>query len=121
LIVAALDDDRLARLHETALEAGVAALVEVHDEAEAERALAIDPMIVGVNNRDLTTFRVDLGNSEVLAPMLDSVPVKIAESGISSCEDASRMRKAGFDAVLVGESLVTSGDAAGAINALQVR
>jgi indole-3-glycerol phosphate synthase len=119
LIVAALDDSTLRALHETALEVGVAALVEVHDEGEAERALEAGARIVGVNNRDLTTFHVDLATSERLAPMLEGCDVTIAESGILEPADAARMAVAGFDAVLVGESLVRSGDPETALTALR--
>lgn len=120
LIVGALGDDDLARLHDTAHEAGVEALVEVHSRSEAERALRVDPRVVGVNNRDLTTFHVDLAVSETIAPMLTDVPVTVGESGISTPDDARRMRRAGFDAVLVGESLVTAGDPAATIPGLRV-
>lgn len=118
LIVALLSDDQLAHLHGVAVEAGVDALVEVHTEAEAERALAVRPRIVGVNNRDLRTFEVDLATAERIAPLLATVPVTVAESGIFTAADATRMRAAGFDAVLVGESLVKSGDPAAAVREL---
>jgi indole-3-glycerol phosphate synthase len=110
LIVAALDDSTLSRLHATSLEAGMAALVEVHTAAEAERALAMEATLVGVNNRNLDTFVVDLATSEHLADLLAGVPVKVAESGIHRPQDAARMQAAGFDAVLVGEALVTAVD-----------
>lgn len=118
LIVAALDDVLLTALLETASAVGVAALVEVHDQAEAERALVAGATVVGVNNRDLTTFAVDLATSERLAPMLAGCDVRIAESGILGPEDARRMAAVGYDAVLVGESLVKSGDAASAVAAI---
>ncbi|MGF1664940.1 MAG: indole-3-glycerol phosphate synthase TrpC [Acidimicrobiia bacterium] len=119
LIVAALDDAILRSLLDTADEVGVAALVEVHDESEAERALQAGARIVGVNNRDLTTFHVDLATSERLAPILSGCEVTIAESGILKPADAARMAAAGYDAVLVGESLVRSGDPATALAALR--
>jgi indole-3-glycerol phosphate synthase len=112
LIVAILDDETLALLHDVARQAGLAALVEVHSETEAERALDVGADIVGVNNRDLTTFETDLGTAERIAPMLSSVPVTVGESGIGSRSDADRMAAAGYDAVLVGESLVRSSDPA---------
>lgn len=115
LIVAALDDLTLHRLFDTSREAGVAALVEVHTAAEAERALALGASLVGVNNRDLDTFVVDLATSERLADLLVDVPTKVAESGIHHPRDAARMRSAGFDAVLVGEALVTAADPAALI------
>jgi indole-3-glycerol phosphate synthase len=112
LIVAALDDPTLTQLVETASAVGVAALVEVHDGREAERALAAGATIVGVNNRNLHTFEVDLATSEALAEVLGPAEVTIAESGIHSPADAARMVHAGFDAILVGESLVRAGDPA---------
>lgn len=115
LIVAALADDELRRLHDAAGEAGLAALVEVHDEAETERALACGAAIVGVNNRNLSTFEVDLATAERLAPMLAGVPIRVAESGIFTEDDAGRMAAAGYHAALVGESLVRAADPAGLI------
>jgi indole-3-glycerol phosphate synthase len=112
LIVAILDDQTLKALHETAREADLAALVEVHSEAEAERALEIGADIIGVNNRDLTTFHTDLATAERIAPMLSSVSVTVGESGIHTGDDAARMAAAGYDAVLVGESLVRAVDPA---------
>lgn len=115
LIVAALDDDDLRRLQDAAREAGLAALVEVHDEAEAERALAAGARIVGVNNRDLATFDVDLATAERIGPMLSDVPVRVGESGVFTAADAARMAAAGYHAVLVGESLVRAEDPASLI------
>ena len=119
LIAAILDDQTLNTLMMTAADAGLDAVIEVHTAAEAERVLSLNPSIVGVNNRDLTTFDVDLATAEKLAPMLMDVPVTIAESGIHTAEDARRMIEAGFDAVLVGESLVRSDDPAGLIRSLR--
>lgn len=119
LIVAALDDSTLRRLHDTSLEAGVAALVEVHTAAEADRALALGATLIGVNNRNLDTFVVDLATSEQLADLLAGVPITVAESGIHHPRDAARMRAAGFDAVLVGEALVTAPDPAALITELR--
>jgi indole-3-glycerol phosphate synthase len=120
LIVALLSDDQLAHLHGVATEAGLDAVVEVHDTEEASRALTAKPTIVGVNNRDLRTFEVDLATSEAIAPLLADVAVTIAESGIFTAADATRMRRGGYDAVLVGESLVRSDDPAAAIRELTV-
>ena len=119
LIVAILDDPTLAALHEEAKEAGLAALVEVHSEPEAERAMRIGAEIVGVNNRDLTTFETDLATAERIAPMLSSVPVTVGESGIHAGADAERMAAAGYDAVLVGESLVRASDPAALIRQMR--
>lgn len=118
LIVAILDESQLAHLLEVAAELGLAALVEVHDEAEADRALEAGARIVGVNNRDLVTFEVSLTTAERLAPRLEGVEVRIAESGILGPPDAARMAASGFDAVLVGEYLVKSGDPVAAIRGL---
>ena len=118
LIVAILDDVTLATLLATAREAGLCALVEVHDPDEARRAVDAGAECVGVNNRDLTTFTVDLAVAEVVAPIIESVAVTVAESGIHGPADAIRMKEAGFDALLVGEYLIRSGDPRSAIEGL---
>ncbi|MDE0169531.1 MAG: indole-3-glycerol phosphate synthase TrpC [bacterium] len=119
LIVAILDDPLLAKLLRTAEEAGLTALVEVHSREEAIRALDAGARIVGVNNRDLRTFDVDLATSEVISPLLEAVDVRIAESGVKGPEDATRLRAAGYDALLVGEYLSRSTDPAKAIAGLR--
>ena len=89
---------------------GLSVLVEVHDDAELDRALAVGPHLVGVNARNLGSFEEDLGTGE---RMIDRIPpgvVAVAESAIRSLDDARRMAEAGFDAVLVGEALVRSDD-----------
>src|SRR6185503_17204888 len=112
LIVAALPDDTLLRdLHELAIGLGLAVLVETHDDAELERALALGARIVGVNARNLGTFEEDLGVGERLAARVPADVVAIAESAIRAVDDATRMATAGFDAVLVGEMLVKANDA----------
>ena len=119
LIVAALTDDELAALAALSADLGLDALVEVHDELELDRALAVGATLVGVNQRDLTTFAVDTDRAvRVGAAMPDGV-VRVAESGITGPEDAARLARAGYDAVLVGESLVTSPDPAAAVRALR--
>lgn len=116
LIVAILDDARLKQFHNLAAEAGLAVLVEVHDEAELARAIAIGSRLIGVNNRDLKTFKVELATTERLAAQLFSSPVSrhssllVAESGIHTRADVERVAKCGAGAILVGESLVRSGD-----------
>jgi indole-3-glycerol phosphate synthase len=128
LIVAILDDTRLQRFHALATEAGLAALVEVHDEAELERALAAGTNLIGVNNRNLKNFNVDLATTEKLAAQLfrrtgvspvskikngdrqDACPTLIAESGIHTRADVERLKKCGAGAILVGESLMRGGD-----------
>jgi indole-3-glycerol phosphate synthase len=111
LIARILDDPALRRLHGLALGAGLAALVEVHDEAELDRALAAGARLIGVNNRDLDTFTVDLGTTERLAARLAGRPeaketLLVAESGIHTRADAARAQRAGAGAILVGEALL---------------
>ena len=93
-------------------------LVEVHDEPELERALAIDASVVGVNARDLGTFAEDLGVGERLVDQLPSDVVAVAESAIRAVDDATRMAEAGFDAVLVGEALARADDPKGMLGEL---
>jgi len=127
LIVAILSDDQLTHFHALADAAGLTALVEVHDEAELERALRCAPRLIGVNNRNLKNFKVDLGTTERLATRLwaagDSPrddpqpnplpgPLLVAESGIHTRADVERLEHCGARAILVGESLVKSGDIA---------
>ena len=119
LIVAALDDAELRDLHHLATaELGLAALVEAHDEAEVERALAAGAAIVGINQRDLVTFQVDTDRALRVATAIPEGVLKVAESGIRGADDARRLAGAGYDAVLVGEHLVTSGDPQGATRQL---
>lgn len=119
LIVAALDDAELRDFHELAMELGLDALVETHDEAEVERALAVGATLVGVNQRDLVTFEVDTARAvRVVAALPDDV-VRVAESGVNGPTDAAVLRDAGYDAVLVGEALVRSGDPSAAVAALR--
>lgn len=110
LIAAALDDAELADLHALARELGLDALVEAHDEAEVERALAVGADLVGINQRDLVTFEVDTVRAVRVAASLPAGVVRVAESGITGPADAAALREAGYHAVLVGESLVRSGD-----------
>lgn len=106
LIVAALDQDTLVSLHERVTGLGMTALVEVHNEAEADRALAAGAKVIGVNARDLTTLQVDRSVFERIAPGLPRDVVKIAESGVRGTRDLIRYASAGADAVLVGEGVV---------------
>jgi indole-3-glycerol phosphate synthase len=110
LIVAALEPEALRRLHEDALALGLAALVEAHDEREAEAALRAGALIVGVNNRNLHTFQVDLAASERCLPMLPDGVKGVAESGVRTPADARRLRAAGAANLLVGEALVRAED-----------
>jgi indole-3-glycerol phosphate synthase len=118
LIVAILDDTQLRAFRELAAAFNMAALVEVHDRAELERALASDAAIIGVNNRDLRTFRVSLDTSIALATGIPASVIKVSESGIFSGSDVRRLMHAGYDAFLVGEHLVKSGDATSALREL---
>ncbi len=121
LIVAALDDHELVDFHAIAGELGLDALVEVHDEAELERAVHVGADLIGVNQRDLLSFEVDTDRAvRVGAAMPDGV-LRVAESGIQGADDARRLADAGFHAVLVGESLVTAGDPARSVAELRVR
>ena len=110
LIVAILTDEQLQKFHSLATEAGLAVLVEVHDEAELERALKISPALIGVNNRDLKTFKVDLATTEKLAKKMGAGKILVAESGIHTRADVERLKKCGAKAILVGESLIKNGD-----------
>jgi indole-3-glycerol phosphate synthase len=111
LIVAILSDSALKRFHDLATEAGLAVLVEVHDEEELGRALGIDARLIGINNRDLKTFEVDLATTEILAAKAFSKTdqenlVVVAESGIHTRADVVRVGQAGARAILVGDSLM---------------
>lgn len=118
LIVACLDDALLNRLYGTALDLGLTPLVEVHTVEELDRALALGPALLGINNRNLKNLQVDLAMFEELAPLVPAGVIKISESGVLGPDDARRVRLAGADAVLVGEALVKDGDPAAAIKTL---
>lgn len=110
LIVAALSDGQLASLHALSEALGMAALVEVHNAEELERALRLGPRLLGINNRDLRSFQVDLETTARLAAGVPPEVTVVAESGIFSGQDARRMREMGAHAVLVGEALVKADD-----------
>ena len=121
LIVAALDDAELRDFSSLAHQVGLDVLVEVHDEAELERALATTaPAMVGVNQRDLVTFQVDTARAVRVAAEMPEGVVRVAESGVTGRDDALALAAAGYHAVLVGEHLVTSPDLAAATSALRV-
>ncbi|MEY5006160.1 MAG: hypothetical protein RI969_1248 [Verrucomicrobiota bacterium] len=119
IIVRGLTDDEIRPIHRSAKLAGLDTLFEVHDEAELERALRHDPDMVGVNNRNLSTFQIDLSFAERVIPHMPKSVLKVAESGLKTAEDAARMRAAGADALLVGESLMRAADPAALMKALQ--
>lgn len=115
LIVAALDRSELADFHSLAGEVGLDALVEVHDEAELERAMAVGSRLVGVNQRDLVTFQVDHDRARRMAALIPPTVISVAESGVRNAVDAAALRDAGYQAILVGESLVTAVDPGAAL------
>jgi len=119
LICALLDDDTLATYIRAADNLGLSALVEAHDEKEIRMALDADARIVGVNNRDLRTFEVDITLSEQLRPLVPRDILFVSESGIQSSEDIARLRAAGVNAALVGESVMRSADKKAAIARLR--
>jgi len=121
LIVAALDDERLALLHARALSLGMDVLIEVHDAEEVDRALRLAPTLLGINNRNLRTFDVDL---ETTLGLLESLPAGITvvtESGILAAGDVRRMREARVDAYLVGEAFMRADDPGSALHDLFAR
>ena len=118
LIVAALDDVELRTFLDLARDLSLDALVEVHDERELERAADAGATIIGVNQRNLTTFEIDRELAVKLAPRMPDGAITVAESGIRGVDDARAVASAGYTAVLVGESVVTSGDQAAAVAAL---
>lgn len=119
LIVAALSDAALRELLSDAQERGMDTLVEVHDEEEMARAIAVGATVIGINNRDLKTFAVDLAVTERLAPFAPAGAVVVAESGVFGPADAERLHRAGANAVLVGEGVITASDRAAAVRALR--
>jgi indole-3-glycerol phosphate synthase len=118
LIVAALEPPALASLHAGARALALDVLVEVHDHAELERALGIGAEIVGVNNRDLRDFSVDVSRTEMLMGEMPAEVMAVSESGIANAEQVRRLRECGVRAVLVGESLMRAPDPAAALRAL---
>lgn len=118
LLASLLDAGEIARCIATLERYGCDALVEAHDEEEVRRAVAAGAKLIGVNNRDLRTFGVDLATSERLAPLIPSGVIRVAESGIHSHEDVVRLRNAGFHAFLVGESLLRQNDRSAAVRKL---
>jgi len=121
LIVAALQLGQLQELHGQINVLGMTALVEVHDEAELETALKIEPKLIGVNNRNLHDFSVDLQTTARLRKNVPTNIVLVAESGIHTADDVARVRDMGVDAILVGEALVTASDVGAKVRELAAR
>lgn len=119
LIVAALDDPTLRDLYDRARQLGLTVLMEVHDEAEIDRALAIDARLIGVNARNLKTLEVDPAVFGRLVSRLPDEVVKVAESGVGGVADARRYAEEGADVILVGEALVKDGDPRAAVAAMR--
>lgn len=117
LIVAILAQETLEALLALAKTLGLSALVEVHDESEVDRAVAAQAQIIGINNRDLRTFRTSLDVTERLRPRIPNGVIVVSESGIRDASDIERVAAADVDAVLVGEALMRSGDVAGSVRA----
>jgi len=118
LIVAAMNDRPLIAIHACVLELGMTPLVEVHDQHDLARALALGAGVIGINNRDLSDFSVDVLTTEYLAPLIPDDVIAISESGIATREDVERVVRAGARGVLVGEALMRSGDPAQTVREL---
>lgn len=118
IIVAALDDSAMAEVEAAAIQHGMDVLVEVHDEAEMERAARLQSRLIGVNNRDLKRFVTDLGVTERLAPLAPDGTLLVGESGIGGHADCQRLARSGVRNFLVGESLMRQDDIAGATRKL---
>jgi indole-3-glycerol phosphate synthase len=118
VIVAALDDGPMHEIEAAAIERGMDVLIEVHDEAELERTAGLRSRLIGINNRDLKTFRTDLATTERLAPLAPKGALLVGESGIASHADCQRLAGAGVRSFLVGESLMRQDDVEAATRAL---
>src|SRR5262249_26913196 len=120
-IRAAVDDAAATEIEQAAAELGMDALIEVHDEAEVERALRLRSRLIGINNRDLKTFKTALATSERLAPMIPRERIVVGESGINAPADLARLARVGISTFLVGESLMRQADLTAATRSLLAR
>ena len=118
LIAAVLAENELRKLYDLAVELGMDVLVEVHDAEELQRAQAVDPMLLGINNRDLRTFDVSLSTTEALLPAIRQGTTVVTESGIMSPSDVERMQRSGVNAFLVGEAFMRAADPGQALREL---
>ncbi len=118
LIVAMLDDYKLQELEQCAFDIGLAALIEVHNEEEMQRALQMKSKLIGINNRDLKTLKVDLNNSLKLAPLVPSTHILVGESGIKTCEDINLLKSANINCFLIGEHFMSQQDIISAVKGL---
>ncbi len=118
IIMAGVDDATARALNETARELGMDVLVEIHDDAELDRALKLESRLLGINNRDLRSFNVDIAATERLAPRVPADRIVISESGIFTHDDIARLNRSGVNSFLVGESLMRQADVIAATQAL---
>jgi indole-3-glycerol phosphate synthase len=121
IIMAAIDDAAALSIEDAATAYGMDVLVEVHDEVELTRALKLKSRLIGVNNRDLRTFKTSLGVSERLAPKIPHDRVAVAESGLNTPADLAQLKRIGISTFLIGESLMRQDDVAAATRALIAR
>ena len=118
LIMAALDDDHAAELHEVAIGYGMDVLIEVHGQVEMDRAIRLPSGLIGINNRDLRTMRTDISTTEELAPLVPKDRTVVSESGLATPADLKRMQAVGVNCFLIGESLLVQPDVTAATKAL---
>src|SRR6266702_3147006 len=118
IIMAAVDDAAALELEQAACELGMDVLVEIHDEAELDRALSLRSRLIGINNRDLKTFATSLATTERLAPRIPRDRVVVAESGLNTPDDLARLAALGISTFLIGESLMRQADVTAATRAL---